>query len=152
MTQFPDMTALPWLKLPTWDLAHLTPDGGPHPGTQATALLWRIATEAPVVMGIRLWQMACAGAFPSANDRREMKRMTSEKVAAAAESTAAMAGQVMALNMSLAMNWPMLAVDASSRRRFADASSRVLEKGLEPIQKRVSANSRRLTRGALQAA
>ena len=57
-----------------------------------------LGAATPSVMSQRLVRMATAGATPSARDRREFTRMSSEKVSAAWESWSAMTGYAMTLS------------------------------------------------------
>jgi hypothetical protein len=93
---------------------------------------------APQVVALRSLRM---------HDRREMQRMGTEKVQAFWESMNAMGLQVAKANQEYALfamrQWwsPWM-----SPWQTAAAASKVLEQGLRPVHKRVSANARRLRR------
>ncbi len=90
-----------------------------RPWLQLVEITW----SAPVVIGYRTARMVAGGWPPSARDRREYTRMVQEKVDAFTQAGAA------------ALTTPP--------RDVAGALGAVLT----PIQRRVRANRRRLTRG-----
>jgi len=97
-----------------------------------------LALVAPQVVALRSLRM---------HDRQEMQRMSSEKVLAFWESVNAMGLQMAKANQEYALfamrQWwsPWM-----SPWQTAAAASKVLEQGLRPIHRRVSANARRLRR------
>ena len=104
-----------------------------------------LALAAPQVVAMRSARMLAAGVNPSARDRREFERMGTEKVLAFWESM-----NVMGLEMAKAQQryapfalrqWWSPWVSPWS---VAASATKVLEKGLGPVHKRVSANARRL--------
>ena len=94
---------------------------------------------------MRSARMLAAGVNPSARDRREFERMGTEKVLAFWESM-----NVMGLEMAKAQQrYALLALRQwwspwVSPWSVAASATKVLEKGLGPVHKRVSANARRL--------
>ena len=102
---------------------------------------------APEVVALRSARMLAAGLNPSAADRRELRRMSTEKTLAFWESMNAMGWQVLRANQDYALfamrQWwsPWL-----SPWQMASAASKVLEKGLAPVHRRAAANARRLRR------
>jgi hypothetical protein len=110
-----------------------------------------LSSRAPLVVARRMMQMA--DPTPDAADRRELRRMGSEKLTAMQEGWTAMAMQALSLQQRAWMTWlqsawtpwqsgtPMQAWT----RAIADADS-VLAAGLRPATRRVSANARRLSR------
>jgi hypothetical protein len=106
-------------------------------GRQTVAL----AFAAPEVMAHRMARLALAGPTPSARDRREFHRMGAEKVAAFYESWNAMSLAMFRAFWSFALSpWQW----GSPRARRA--GSNVLAAGLAPLQRRATANARRLRR------
>ncbi|HWD22426.1 MAG TPA: hypothetical protein VG591_04785 [Burkholderiales bacterium] len=97
-----------------------------------------LSLVAPQVIALRGLRM---------HDRREMQRMSSEKVLAFWESVNAMGLQMARANQEYALfamrQWwsPWM-----SPWQAACAASKVLEEGLRPIHRRASANARRLRR------
>jgi len=94
--------------------------------------------------------MATAGATPSARDRREFTRMSSEKVSAAWESWGAMAGYAMTLNtaatqaaMAFWMPWAFAAKPLPSAE---DALISMASAGVQPYRRIAVANHRRLSK------
>lgn len=118
--------------------------------TQAADLAWSV----PQVMAHRLARVALAGSSPSARDRRELHRMGAEKIAAFYESWNAMFVVAFRAYLSFARSpfpfgwFPWTAVAAP--RRWSARSQRtaldIVGSGLAPIQRRASANARRLRR------
>jgi hypothetical protein len=122
--------------------------------TQATEL----AFATPQVVNKRVTQMLFAGPMPSADDRKEFKLMSDEKLEAFKESWAAMATETVLAQQRLAvgMTTSMLKaawfpwIASTSNDMFANqmgnATMGVLNKGMEPVRKRAVANARRLSR------
>ena len=109
----------------------------------------------PQVLAHRVIRMVLAGSSPSARDRREFQRMSSEKVAAFYESWNAMLAEAMRANMALSLSWVrwfawgMPAARRSSRAAAAHvrrATVGILGKGIAPVRRRAVANARRLGR------
>jgi hypothetical protein len=104
-----------------------------------------LSLAAPQVVAMRSARMLAAGVNPSARDRREFERMGTEKVLAFWESM-----NVMGLEMAKAQQrYALLALRQwwspwVSPWSVAASATKVLEKGLGPVHKRVSANARRL--------
>ena len=115
-----------------------------------------LAWAAPQVVAHRLARMSLAGASPSARDRREFERMTSEKTAAFAESWLAMASATMLANQTLAMAalQSFWSAPLGSRRQVRAAGRRatqsaldIMSRGLAPVHRTAVANAKRLARG-----
>jgi hypothetical protein len=116
-----------------------------------------IAWATPLVMTLRIFQMATAGVAPSSKDRKEFDRMWSEKLMAYSESWAAMTTEWIRLQQeSLPMlascwlnPWAGFAYDSShwNMHQPDHLSQRLLSQGLAPIHKRVTANAKRLSKG-----
>ena len=104
-----------------------------------------LSLAAPQVVAMRSARMLAAGVNPSARDRREFERMGTEKVLAFWESM-----NVMGLEMAKAQQrYALFALRQwwspwVSPWSVAASATKVLEKGLGPVHKRVSANARRL--------
>lgn len=123
-----------------------------------------IAAAAPQVISMRLARMAAHGFHPSASDRRELHRMSAEKLSAFSESWAAMGMQAMRMQQAFWQNWfsmlmraplsfkpwsgPDTAHVASTRAAKAMASSlaQMTAVGLAPVSRRVAGNVKRLGR------
>lgn len=114
-----------------------------------------LSLAVPEVITHRLWRMARAGTTPSARDRAEFQRMHLEKIAAFYASWNAMFLEVARTNMRLAFtpwwSWP----GASATRGMQDLVAQsqrigtaVMAAGLAPVQRRATANARRLRRTA----
>jgi hypothetical protein len=109
-----------------------------------------LSIAAPQVVAHRLARMATVGATPTARDRAEMQRMTTEKFAAAAASWQAMGLQVLLAQQRLLFPW----LTAAGQRSPAPASIGamqaaalgVMAAGLAPVQRTATANARRLAR------
>jgi hypothetical protein len=94
---------------------------------------------------MRSARMLAAGANPGLRDRRELERMGTEKVLAFWESMNAMALEMAKAQQQYALfamrPWCSPWISPPS---VAASAMKVLEKGLAPVQKRASANARRL--------
>ena len=94
---------------------------------------------------MRTASMLAAGANPGARERRELERMGTEKMLAFWESMNAMALEIAKAQQQYALfamrQWWSPWVSAPS---VAASAAKILEKGLAPVQKRASANARRL--------
>ena len=144
--------------------------------TSSAFKLWAIAFTAPQVIAHRTARMMAAGPAPNARDRREFSRMGQEKVAAAGESLAAMALPLLQMNQALAADamrqwWKFWSVamtatgtpnvratklqhallrglaTSASNRKAGNAMAQAMDRGLQPIVRRVTANAKRLRRG-----
>ena len=109
------------------------------------AMLW----SAGEVIGRRTTRMARHGVAPNANDRREMQRMVSEKQSAMAESSMAAWAQWMRSSQAM---WTEALLPRSAARRsssaatsIVDAQLKIAHAALKPLQKRVTANRKRLS-------
>jgi hypothetical protein len=104
-----------------------------------------LSVAAPQVVAMRTARMLAAGVNPSARDRREFERMGTEKVLAFWESMNAMTLEMAKAQQQFALTamrqWWSPWVSPWS---VGAAAAKVLEKGLAPVQKRASANARRL--------
>ena len=107
--------------------------------------LW---TAVPVVVAIRVGRMMTAGPSLSARDHREFTRMGSEKFDALGESWLAMVLQWQNECLRLAMTpwWLSPKTLPQAGARVGRSMAKVAERGLAPIERRASANARRLTR------
>jgi hypothetical protein len=124
--------------------------------SQATEL----AFATPQVVNKRVAQMLFAGPLPSADDRKEFKLMSDEKVEAFKESWAAMATETVLAQQRLAIGmttsmlkaawFPWIASTSSDMfaNQMGNATMGVLNKGMEPVRKRAVANARRLSRSS----
>lgn len=121
---------------------------------QTLGLSWAV----PQVIAHRVGRMATAGASPSARDRKEFKQMGAEKVAAFYESWAAMGATTLKAQQSMWLQmmrgvviapWSAAARPASLLPTPAAVTAhamRVMSQGLAPVQRRASANAKRLGR------
>jgi len=109
----------------------------------------------PQVLAHRMTRMMLAGSSPSARDRKEFRRMSTEKVAAFYESWNAMLVEVTLANVELSLSsarWFLSGLPAtlqSSRTAAAHvqrAAVGILGKGVAPVRRRAVANARRLGR------
>jgi hypothetical protein len=112
-----------------------------------------IAIAAPQVVAIRVARMALAGATPSAKDRREFKRMHTEKADAFTQGWLAMwteTARIQQQTVLTAMSTWWLPKSAASLLPSAEKLSRdaigIMEKGLAPVRQRAVANAKRLGR------
>lgn len=116
----------------------------------------QLAVAAPMVVAQRMMRMALAGASPSASDRREMKRMSAEKVAAFTESWNTTASKLTRANMNFGLDLMRVAWSPWSRRaggrvkaataRYGDATTASVQGSLGPVRRRAVANAKRLGR------
>jgi hypothetical protein len=142
---------------------------------ESSLKFWQIAWAAPQVIARRTARIIAAGPAPGVRDRREFARMGQEKFAAAGESMSAMAGPMLRMNQELARVamrqwwnvWTAAALATGTPRKRAAtvqraiareiaagaadpkvgaALARVVDRGLQPIERRVSANAKRLRR------
>ncbi len=119
--------------------------------TQASLL----ALAVPQVVAHRVALMVSAGANPNARERLELHRMGAEKVAAFGESWNAMAVQMIRANQELALSFMRLWLSpwrgglpslARSTQQVRSAALGVVSKGLAPVERRATANAKRLGR------
>ena len=118
----------------------------------------QLAVTAPTVIAHRVTRMALAGASPSASDRKEMDRMSSEKVDAFTESWNTAITRMTQANINLGFDlmraawspWnqaPRLMNAAAAR--FGNAATASMEQTLAPARRRTVANAKRLGRNGL---
>ncbi|MDB5818227.1 MAG: Proline dehydrogenase [Rhizobacter sp.] len=113
---------------------------------------WEIAVAAPQVISARLAQMALAGSTPNKAEQAEFSLMGMEKVNAFGESMQAMAVPLLntqqVLAKTLAQQWLHLlspfAFRQPSGRALERSMMRVMDTGLAPVHRVVTANARRL--------
>lgn len=114
-----------------------------------------LGIAAPQVIAHRVARMAIAGASPSARDRKEFHRMSTEKIGAFSEAWSAMAVEALLANQRLALSYmqsmwfPWLSARSgakSAARQLNDAALGVLGKGMAPIRRSAVANAKRLRR------
>ena len=113
-----------------------------------------LGAAVPPVMLHRLTRMWLAGPNPSGRDRMEFQRMYTEKVAAFYQSWNAMFLEMMRANMRLAFSplwWPRPGPVSGRRVKGLATNARqtalsVMGAGLAPVQRRATANARRLRR------
>jgi hypothetical protein len=126
------------------------------------ARLAGLSFAVPTVVALRTSRMLAAGATPSAADRREMHRMTSEKVRAFSASYYAMAARWQRMQIESWLALTRFAFDActrpwwiatsatrargASRRRVERAWHDIVDAGLAPLHRTATANARRLSR------
>lgn len=116
-----------------------------------------LSLAVPQVVAHRVGRMAAAGSRPSARDRKEFKQMGAEKVAAFYESWAAMGTAALRAQQSMWLSmmrgaalapWN-LARPASllpSAATMTEHTLRIVSQGLAPVQRRATANAKRLGR------
>ena len=92
-----------------------------------------LGVAVPQVIAHRIARMAIAGASPSARDRKELRRMGIEKVAAVNEAWNAMALEAFRANQRLTLS-------------FMHAALGIFGKGMAPVRRRAVANAKRLGR------
>ena len=114
-----------------------------------------LGVAVPQVIAHRVLRMVIAGAAPSARDRKELHRMSTEKILAFNEAWTAMAMQAVLENQKLALScmqslwFPWLHSKSSARsasEKLSHAMLGVLGKGMVPIRGRAVANAKRLGR------
>ena len=113
-----------------------------------------LAFAVPQVVAHRIARMAVAGAKPSARDRQELYRMSTEKVAAFNEAWSSMALETWLANQRFALSFmqslwfpwvrPMSGKSASTQ--LGNAALEILAKGMTPVRRRAVTNARRLGR------
>jgi hypothetical protein len=103
-----------------------------------------LGVAVPQVIAHRVARMALVGASPSARDRKELRRMGTEKVAAATEAWTAMALE--AFRQSLWLPWAFLKRRQSASRQLSNAALGIFGKGMAPVRRRAVANAKRLGR------
>ena len=113
-----------------------------------------LAVAVPQVIAHRLTRLALAGPALSAQDRRELQRMSAEKAAAFAESWNAMARQTLEATPTLTRSFlrafgsPARAQASakSAARQVGRAVTAIVRAGLAPVHRRAVANAKRLSR------
>lgn len=117
--------------------------------------MMQLAMAAPIVVAQRMTRMALAGAYPSARDRNEMGRMTSEKVDAFTESWNTTMARMTQANINLGFDvmraawspWNQTAgLMNAAAVRFGNAATASMEQSLAPARRRTVANAKRLGR------
>jgi len=103
-----------------------------------------LGVAAPQVIAHRVARMALAGASPSARDRKEFRRMGTEKIAAASEAWNAMALEAFLANQRLALSFMRSFWFPSTQ--LSNAALDILGKGMAPVRRRAVANAKRLGR------
>lgn len=115
----------------------------------------QLAMAAPMVVAQRMTRMALAGASPSARDRKEMNRMSSEKFDAFTESWNSMATLMTRAYMNFSFDLMRLAWSPwyqtgglmnAAAARFGDAATASMDGSLAPMRRRAVANAKRLGR------
>jgi hypothetical protein len=115
----------------------------------------QLSMAAPMVVAQRMTRMALAGASPTASDRREMNRMSAEKIAAFTESWNNTATRMTRANVNLGLDLMRVAWSPLHRTgglvntaaaRFGDAATASVQGSLGPVRRRAVANARRLGR------
>jgi hypothetical protein len=123
------------------------------------AQLMALSLAVPPVVAHRTARMALAGAHPSARDRKEFSGMVAEKQIAFTQSGVAMAAQAMRAQQAwmaqwaagLWAPWTMRSVSPlAAMQRVQAASLAIANQGLAPLQRKATANSRRLSRTRLR--
>ena len=120
--------------------------------TPLTVKASQLAFAAPQVVAHRVTRMAMAGVSPTARDRKEFRRMGTEKMAAFTESWNAMTIEAFRANQALTASlwrsvWlPWLSGTPSMSSHLHNAALGVLGKGIAPVHRRAVANARRLAR------
>lgn len=110
---------------------------------------------APQVVAHRVTRMTMSGFSPTARDRKEFRRMGTEKMAAFTESWNAMALETLRANQALTASFwrsiwlPWFGAKPSTASHLQNAALGVLGKGIAPVHRRAVANARRLTRTRL---
>ncbi len=113
----------------------------------------------PQVVAHRVTQMALAGARPSANDRAEFNLMVAEKQTAFMQSWAAMwmeglrSQQRMAWSLATAWRSPKDVCHlgpAALQQRLMREGAQVLSHGLAPVERKATANAKRLSRNKVR--
>ena len=109
----------------------------------------------PRVLAHRITRIVLAGSSPSARDRREFQRMSTEKVAAFCESWNAMLVEITRANVELSLSsarWFLsgspatLQSSCTAAAHVQRAAIGILGKGVAPVRRRAVANARRLGR------
>ena len=108
-----------------------------------------LGVAVPQVIAHRAARMAAAGSSPSARDRKEFYRMSTEKIAAFNEAWTAMGFEAFRANQRLALSFmqslwfPWV---QPKRRQLSNAALGILGKGMAPVRRRAVANAKRLGR------
>ena len=114
------------------------------------AQLTDIGFVAPLVILERIAQLCMAGGHPSARDRKELARMSSEKLVAGWQSWMAMSQRTLELNMAAASAgfafWMPWTFTAPPPPTLQDSFVELATVGTEPYRRAVLENRRRLKR------
>jgi len=113
---------------------------------------WEIAVAAPQVIAARCTQVALSGGSPDKAERAELALMGREKVDAFGESLQAMAWPMLGTQQvfvnTMAQQWlhvmSPLVFRQPSGRALERSMMRVMDTGLAPVHRVVTANARRL--------
>ncbi len=117
--------------------------------------MMQLAMAAPMVVAQRMIRMVLAGAYPSARDRKEMGRMSSEKVDAFTESWNTTITRMTQANINLGFDlmratwspWNQTTgLMNTAAARFGNATTASMEQSLAPARRRAGANAKRLGR------
>lgn len=113
----------------------------------------QLAVAAPIVIAHRMMRMAQTGVSPSADDRREMNRMSEEKFDAFTESWNGTTMGMTLAYMNFGLDLMHLAWSPWARTgglmkaaalRFGEATRTSMQGSLAPIRRRAVANAKRL--------
>lgn len=115
----------------------------------------QLAFAVPQVITHRVARMALARPVLSDRDRKEFRRMGTEKMGAFMESWNAMAMQAFRANQALTMSfarafWSSSLTANAVSAQLQSAALGVLGKGMAPVRRRAVANSKRLARTKLR--
>lgn len=115
----------------------------------------QLTMAAPMVIAQRMTRMGLAGAPPSASDRKEMDRMSAEKVDAFTETWNTTATRMTRASMELGFDLMRVPWSPWSRAgglvnaaavRFGEAATDTMQQSLAPMRRRAVANAKRLGR------
>lgn len=107
---------------------------------------WEMLLASSQVIGIRVGRMAAAGARPGPVDRKEFRRMVTEKMVAAGQSGWGMAAQLQSSWLQLwARGWEQwLRGEAASAPRWETHAAQLAHAALRPVHRAATDNARRL--------
>ncbi len=123
------------------------------------AKLMALSFAVPPVVAHRTARMALAGTRPSPRDRKEFTGMVAEKQIAFSQAGMAMAAQALRAQQAWMTQWaagwwtPWTLRPASplaAMQRLQEASLAIANQGLAPLQRKATANSKRLGRTRLR--
>jgi hypothetical protein len=109
-----------------------------------------LSLAVPQVIAHRVGRMATSGPRPNFRDRKELRLMGTEKMAAFFESWAAMGWAAVRAQQSMwraAMVMPWSKVVLPDANTLAKHTLNVLSQGMAPVHRRAVSNARRLNRG-----